>query len=300
MHFSGSMVALVTPMHKDGTIDHKALCDLVEWHIAEKTTAIIATGTTGESATLNPEEQLTVIKTIIQQVNGRIPVIAGTGSNATETAIKLTENAKNAGADACLIVTPYYNKPSQNGLYEHYRLIALNTHIPIILYNVPGRTGCDLLPETAERLADVPNIIGIKEATGKIERADDIRTRCGGRFDIYSGDDLTAMELILKGAQGVISVTANVAPRKMQAMCEAAQKGDRDTAEKINNDLALLHRHLFIESNPVPTKWALHLMGKIDTGIRMPLLPLDRQYHQEVKAAMQCAGVNEMNATITD
>lgn len=289
--FKGSMVAIVTPMHVDGTIDKIALRDLVEWHIQSKTEAIIAAGTTGESATLDANEQFEVISLVVGYVGGRIPVIAGTGSNSTRTTITLSENAKRAGADACLIVTPYYNKPTQLGLYEHYKTIAEQVGMPIILYNVPGRTACDMLPETVEKLAKIQEIIGIKEATGKLERAQEIIKRCDSGFAVYSGDDATALDLMLHGAQGVISVTANVAPLKMVKMCEAALNNNRELAEKINAELMLLHKNLFLESNPIPTKWALHSMGKIQPGIRMPLLPLDKKYHQEVKEAMQNAGV---------
>jgi 4-hydroxy-tetrahydrodipicolinate synthase len=291
--FKGSMVAIITPMLDDGTLDKKAMQDLLEWHVASKTDAIVVAGTTGESATLEPDEQFELVTLAVKQIAGRIPVIAGTGSNSTRTTLKLTENAKRAGADACLIVTPYYNKPTQNGLYQHYKAIAENVSLPIIMYNVPSRTGCDLLPETIEQLAKIQTIIGIKEATGKLERAQEILKRCGNQFAIYSGDDNTCMELILNGAKGVISVTANVAPLKMHNMCEAALSGNRNAAEKINNELQLLHKNLFLESNPIPTKWALHAMGKVKSGIRMPLLPLDKRYHDEVKEAMQNAGVSE-------
>lgn len=290
--WKGSMVAIITPMHGDGRIDKEAMHDLVEWHIQSKTSAIIVAGTTGESATLDTDEHLELVSLVVKQVAKRIPVIAGTGTNSTRTTIKLSENAQHAGADACLIVTPYYNKPPQNGLYQHYKLIADTIDLPIILYNVPGRTACDILPETVERLSAIKNIIGIKEATGKLERATEIRARCSNQFAIYSGDDETAMELMLNGAQGVISVTANVTPAKMHAMCEAAINGNRPLAEKINDELQLLHKKLFLESNPIPAKWALHSMGKIQAGIRMPLLPLDNRYHQEVKEAMQNAGVS--------
>ncbi len=289
--FNGSMVAIITPMHADGTIDKKALQALVEWHIENKTDAIIAAGTTGESATLDADEQLEVISLVVKQVAGRIPVIAGTGSNSTRTTIKLSESAKRAGVDALLIVTPYYNKPTQNGLYEHYKTIAEKVDMPIILYNVPGRTGCDLLPETVARLSKIKQIIGIKEATGKLERAQEISKLCDQSFAIYSGDDATALDLMLHGAKGVISVTANIAPLKMHEMCVAALKNDRAQAEKLNKELMLLHTNLFLESNPIPTKWALAAMGKIETGIRMPLLTLDKQYHHHVKEAMQQAGV---------
>ena len=289
--FKGSMVALVTPMREDGSIDRKALHELVEWHIQSKTDAIVAVGTTGESATLEHDEQFELISSVVKQVAGRVPVIAGTGTNATHSTLKLTENAMKAGADACLIVTPYYNKPTQNGLYQHYKTIAEKSDAPIILYNVPGRTACDLLPETVERLAKIENIIGIKEATGKIERAQEIIKRCGQTLAVYSGDDETALALMQNGAKGVISVTANVAPLKIHDMCEAVLGGNLALAEKINADLALLHKRLFLESNPIPTKWALYAMGKIPAGIRLPLLPLDSKYHQEVKEAMQNAGV---------
>lgn len=290
--FKGSMVALVTPMHIDGTIDEKAINDLIEWHIAEKTDAIVAAGTTGESATLDPDEQFAVISHIVKRVAGRIPVIAGSGSNSTRTTLKLTERAKRAQADACLIVTPYYNKPTQNGLYEHYKTIAQKIDFPIILYNVPTRTSCDMLPETIERLSKIKQIMGIKEATGKLERAKEIHQRCDKNFALYSGDDATALDLMLAGvAQGVISVTANVSPLKMHNMCMAALSQHHRDAININQDLQLLHKNLFLESNPIPTKWALYAMGKIKPGIRLPLLPLDNKYHHEVKEAMQSAGV---------
>jgi 4-hydroxy-tetrahydrodipicolinate synthase len=289
--FKGSMVAIVTPMHVDGSIDKPALHDLIEWHIASKTDGIVIAGTTGESATLEPEEHFELISLTVKQVAGRVPVIAGTGTNATRSTLKLTDNAKRACADACLIVTPYYNKPTQSGLYQHYKTIAENIDIPIIMYNVPGRTACDLLPETVEHLAKLKNIIAIKEATGQLERTQTIINRCDNAFAVYSGDDATALGLMLHGAQGVISVTANVVPAKMHEMCQAALAGHIPLAEKINAELMLLHKRLFIESNPIPTKWALHVMGKIEVGIRMPLLPLDKQYHQEVKEAMQNAGV---------
>lgn len=287
----GSLVAIVTPMHEDGSIDKQALSDLIEWHIQSKTAGIIIGGTTGESPTLEPHEQFELIQFAVQQAAGRIPVIGGSGTNSTRTTITLTENAKRAGAQACLIVTPYYNKPTQNGLYEHYKTVAEKVGLPIILYNVPGRTGCDLLPETVERLSKVNNIIGVKEATGKLERATDILNRCGKAFAIYSGDDATAFELMKLGAHGVISVTANVAPAKMSAMCDAVLNGDVALAEKINQELDLLHQRLFIESNPIPTKWALQMMGKIAPGIRLPLLTLDNKYHHEVKEALHKAGV---------
>lgn len=289
--FQGSMVALVTPMQTDGSIDKKSLHDLVEWHIASSTDALVIAGTTGESVTLNDDEHYDLISTVVNQVAKRIPVIAGAGSNCTQHSLTLTRNAKKAGADAALIVTPYYNKPTQNGLFEHYKLIAEKVALPIILYNVPGRTMCDLLPETVERLAKFSNIIGIKEATGKLERATDILNRCGKKFAIYSGDDATALDLMWLGAKGVISVTANVAPQKMHAMCKAALSNNKLLAESINKELMPLHQKLFLESNPIPTKWALYEMGRIPAGIRMPLSQFDKKFHKDLKEAMQTAGV---------
>lgn len=289
--FKGSMVALVTPMHADGSLDKKALHDLVEWHIAEKTQALVVVGTTGEASALTPDEQQEVNAFVVKQVAKRIPVIAGTGTNATTSTINFTQAAKNAGVDACLIVTPYYNKPPQNGLYQHYKTVAEKVAVPIILYNVPGRTACDLLPETVERLAKISNIIGIKEATGKLERGIEIAKRCGKEFGIYSGDDATASQLILDGAHGVISVTANVAPRKMQNLCEAALAGNKPLSEQLNAVLMPLHENLFLEANPIPVKWALHEMGLIASGIRLPLLPLDAKHHETVRNALRHAGI---------
>jgi 4-hydroxy-tetrahydrodipicolinate synthase len=289
--FQGSMVALVTPMHPDGKLDKQALARLVAFHIEHGTDAIVAVGTTGESATLDHQEHAEVVRQVIQLAGGRIPVIAGTGSNSTQEAIELTRHAKEAGADACLLVTPYYNKPTQEGLYQHFKAIAEAVAIPQILYNVPGRTAVDMLPETVERLAQIDNIIGVKEATGDIERGKDIMQRCGEAFEVYSGDDATAMELILAGARGDISVTANVAPRDMHAMCTAALAGDRDTASAVNSRLEILHKNLFIEANPIPVKWALHDMGLISTGIRLPLTVLSEANQVVVHQALQQAGV---------
>lgn len=289
--FKGSMVALVTPMHTDGTIDKKSLHDLVEWHIASQTDGLVIVGTTGEATTLSDEEHFDMIATVVKQVAKRLPVIAGTGSNSTHHTVELTANAKKAGADAALIVTPYYNKPVQQGLYEHYKHVAEAVAIPIILYNVPGRTACDLLPETVARLASIPNIIGIKEATGKIERATEIHALCGKAFEIYSGDDSTEMELMFNGACGVISVTANIAPRKMHDLCEAALAGNKALAEKINNELMLLHKKLFLESNPIPVKWLLNQMGRIPAGLRLPLTPFAEKFHAELREAAQAAGI---------
>lgn len=291
MLVTGSIVALVTPMLEDGAIDYTALHHLLDWHLQAGTAGLVIAGTTGESATLEAEEQATLIAHVVKYIAGKIPVIAGAGTNATRSTLARVTRAEQAGADACLLVTPYYNKPTQNGLYEHYKMIADNTKLPIILYNVPGRTGCDLLPETVERLAGIKPIIGIKEATGKIERIDEIKKRCP-QLIIYSGDDATGLAAMRHGAQGIISVTANVAPQKMQAMCRAALVGDFVAAEKLNQELMLLHQRLFLEANPIPTKWALHHMQKITGGIRLPLLPLDSQYHQAVIEAMQYAGVS--------
>lgn len=289
--FQGSMVALVTPMHPDGTLDDEALTRLVAFHVEQGTDAIVAVGTTGESATLDHQEHAKVVQRVIELAAGRIPVIAGTGSNSTREAIELTRHAGEVGADACLLVTPYYNKPPQEGLYQHFKAVAEAVDIPQILYNVPGRTAVDMLPETVERLAQLPNIIGIKEATGDIERARDIMRRCGDDFEVYSGDDATAMELILAGARGDISVTANVAPRDMHEMCAAALAGERDKAAAINKRLLPLHQNLFVEANPIPVKWALHDMGMISNGIRLPLTVLSEAHQTIVHQALQQAGV---------
>lgn len=290
--FTGSIVALITPMKFDGSIDMKTLHDLVEWHIAQKTDGFVIAGTTGESATLTPNEQFDIISSVVKQVNKRVPVIAGTGSNSTHHTLELTTNAKKAGADAALIVTPYYNKPTQHGLFEHYKMLAENVTLPIILYNVPGRTGCDLLPETVQRLSVLPHIIGIKEATGKLDRAMEIAKLCGKEFAIYSGDDETAVECMLHAAaKGVISVTANIAPRKMHDLCAAALTGNKELAHKLNHELMPLHKTLFIESNPIPTKWALHKMGLVPPGIRLPLLPLDSKYHAQLTKALHDSGI---------
>jgi len=288
---TGSMVALVTPMTTQGDVDWVALAELVEWHIAEGTNAIVAVGTTGESATLNVTEHCEVIKRVVSQTRGRIPIIAGTGANATSEAIELTAAAKDVGADACLLVTPYYNKPTQEGLYLHFRAIATAVAIPQILYNVPGRTACDMQNTTVERLVGTPNIVGIKDATGDIPRGRDLIERCGDGFAVYSGDDATAVDLILAGARGDISVTANVAPKAMSEMCAAALRGDAATARAINEKLLALHDKLFVEANPIPVKWALHMMGKIDAGIRLPLTPLSEPQRPVIRAALQQAGL---------
>lgn len=288
--FRGSMVAIVTPMRADGALDYEALARLVEFHIENGTDAIISVGTTGESATLDFEEHIRVVQRTVELVKGRIPVIAGTGANSTTEALHLTQRSMEAGADACLLVTPYYNKPTQEGLYRHYKLIADRVAIPQILYNVPGRTACDLKPETVERLADIPNIVGIKEAS-TLERIQELVRRCGERLDVYSGDDGIAAEAILSGAKGVISVTANVAPRLMHEMSVAALAGDRTQTEAVNGRLIELHKALFLESNPIPVKWAVHQLGLIPPGIRLPLTPLSEAFQPAVRAAMQQAGV---------
>lgn len=288
--FRGSMVALVTPMHEDGALDFDALRRLVEFHISNGTRAIVAVGTTGESATLDEEEHCEVIRRTVDFARSRVPVIAGTGANATQEAITLTRCAMAGGADACLLVTPYYNKPTQEGLYRHYKAVAEAVPIPQILYNVPGRTACDLLPATVERLSHIANIVGLKEATGDLGRLRELHELCGDRLDLYSGDDATAREFILAGGKGVISVTANVAPRAMQDMCEAALRGARDEAAHIDERLALLHSALFLESNPIPVKWALHRMGLIPSGIRLPLTELASPFHGRVVQALQSAG----------
>ncbi len=291
--FHGSMVALVTPMRDDGAIDQDSLEALVDFHIGAGTDAIVAVGTTGESATLNEKEHCDLLRRIVAMAAGRIPVIAGTGANSTQEAIDLTRCGLQAGADACLLVTPYYNKPTQEGLYQHYKAIAEAVPIPQILYNVPGRTVCDLLPETVQRLAPISNIIGLKDATGDLQRGRQIIAGCGDRLDLYSGDDATAMELILLGAKGDISVTANVAPEAMHDMCAAALAGDRARAEQIDQRLRALHRELFIESSPIPVKWALHEMQLIPPGIRLPLTPLADTCHEPVRNALRQAGVLE-------
>ncbi len=288
--FTGSMVAIATPMNEDGSVNYEALDKLVDFHLENKTDVIIPAGTTGESATLDHDEHSEVIKRVVNRVNKRVPVIGGTGANSTWEAISLTRCAAEAGVDACLLVTPYYNKPTQEGLYQHYKKIAEEVDIPQILYNVPGRTACDMLPETVGRLSKINNIVGIKEASGDMSRAPKIRELCGNDFMIVSGEDNQAMESILAGGQGVISVTANVAPRLMHDMCQAALAGDREKAETLNAKLEDLHRVLFIESNPIPTKWSLHEMGLIPAGLRLPLTPLDAKYHEDMRAALKKAG----------
>jgi 4-hydroxy-tetrahydrodipicolinate synthase len=283
------MVALVTPMNSDGELDWDALEQLVEFHIDGGTDAIVAMGTTGESATLNEKEHCAVIQRVIKCVAGRVPVIAGTGANSTQEAIDLTRCAKEQGADAALLVTPYYNKPTQEGLYLHYKAVAEAVDIPQILYNVPGRTACDMLPETIGRLSSIENIIGVKEATGELDRLDSIKKVSVEGFEIYSGDDSTCTEFILQGGDGTISVTANIEPAQMHKMCEAAMAGDRELAEQLNSSLKPLHRDLFLEANPIPVKWALFEMGKIKDGIRLPLTRLSKQYRLTLNEALASA-----------
>ncbi len=289
--FHGSMVALVTPMQEDGTVDEKCLAQLVEFHVENGTDALVVVGTTGEASTLDEDEHCKVIRQVVAMVKGRLPVIAGTGANSTREAIDLTRCAMQAGADACLLVTPYYIKPTQEGLYRHFKAVAEAVPVPQILYNVPGRTACDMSNDTVERLAGIANIVGIKDATGDMVRGKDLIERCGDRIDIYSGDDATTLDLIRLGGKGGISVTANVAPRAMQEMCATALRGDFEQAEAINKKLIPLHKNLFVEANPIPVKWALHEMGLIPAGIRLPLTVLSEQYHETVRQAMKQAGV---------
>lgn len=288
---TGSLVALVTPMQVNGDIDWPALKSLVEWHIAEGTHGIVAVGTTGESATLDVDEHCAVIKSVVEIVNKRIPVIAGTGANSTREAIELTKLAQAAGADACLLVTPYYNKPTQEGLYQHYKAIAEAVNIPQILYNVPGRTGVDMSNATVARLAGLPNIVGIKDATGNLVRGQELISLVGDKMAVYSGDDATAYQLILMGAKGNISVTANVAPKAMSLVCEAALANDASKAQSLNEPLEALHKDLFVESNPIPVKWALFEMGRIAQGTRLPLTVLATPYHDVVRLALKKAGI---------
>jgi len=289
--FRGSIVALITPMHEDGRIDEDSLRRLVDFHVEGGTSAIVAAGTTGESATLDGQEHCALVRSVVELAAGRIPVIAGTGANSTTEAITLTECAHRAGATAALLVTPYYNKPTRKGLYLHFKAIAEAVEIPQILYNVPGRTACDLLPETVGRLSRIPNIVGIKEATGDLRRLVRLKSLCVEDFDLLSGDDATACEFILQGGHGDISVTANVAPRTMQRMCAAALSGRRDEALAINARLGLLHRGLFVQSNPIPVKWAVAEMGLSSRGIRLPLTWLTEDAQPTVRAAMEQAGV---------
>ncbi len=291
--FRGSIVAIVTPMgggvSPESELDDQCLKKLIDFHVENGTKAVVAAGTTGESATLTFEEHCEVIEKIVRWADGRVPVIAGTGANSTHEALLLTKEAKEIGADAALIVTPYYNKPTQEGLWRHHKLLAEEVQIPQILYNVPSRTACDLLPETIARLSDLPNIIGVKEATAELARVKTLREMCGPEFILLSGDDMSAREFILQGGDGVISVTANVAPGKMNEMCNAALAGDEKGASEIDKYLSGLHRDLFLEANPIPVKWAVNKLGLIDDGIRLPLTHLSAKYESAILESMKVA-----------
>ena len=293
--FSGSMVAVVTPMlggvSPDAPIDWPRFERLLDFHVSRGTDAIVAVGTTGESATLSEKEHCQAIRRVVAHIDGRIPVIAGTGANSTTEAIRLTECARHAGADACLLVTPYYNKPTQDGLYRHHRAIAEAVDIPQILYNVPGRTACDMLPETIARLAEIDNIIGVKEATGEVERVTQLRAGCGDDFLLLSGDDATGREFMMAGGDGVISVTANVAPKAMSELCRAALGGEDKRAREIDAALASLHQELFCESNPIPVKWGIYAMGLAEVGIRLPMTWLSPAAQERVSKALAQADI---------
>ena len=288
---TGSLVAIVSPMQADGSLDYASLRGLIDWHIDNETDGIVIVGTTGESPTVNFDEHCELIRVAVEHSAGRIPVIAGTGANCTLEAIELTKQAKILGANACLLVTPYYNKPTQEGLFQHFRAVAEAVDIPQILYNVPGRTGCDLLNDTTLRLAEVKNIVGIKDATGSIERNSDLINRVPPEFAVYSGDDASALGCLLLGGKGVISVTANVAPALMHKMCVSALSGELSLAREINQKLFALHQKLFVEANPIPVKWVLEQMGRVPSGIRMPLTPLSAGHHATLRLAMQAAGL---------
>ena len=286
IQISGSLVAIVTPMHEDGSLDFPSLRKLIDWHITEGTDGIVIVGTSGESPTVSVEEHRELIRVAVEQANKRIPIIAGTGGNSTTEAVELTAYAKQVGADASLQVVPYYNKPTQEGMVLHFRKVAESVDLPVILYNVPGRTVADMTVETMLRLAEVPGVIGVKEATGNIDRAAQLIKGAPASFKIYSGDDPTAVALMLLGGHGNISVTANVAPRAMHDLCAAAMRGDVETARRIHMQLLSVHKNLFVESNPIPVKWALQAMGKMAGGIRLPLTPLAAQYQEVVRASL--------------
>ena len=288
---TGSIVALATPMHDNGDIDWENLDRLVEFHIKEGTDAIVAVGTTGESATLNTKEHCAVMDRVIKTVAGRIPVIAGTGANSPSEAIELTQEAKHLGADACLLVTPYYNKPTQEGLFLHHEAIAKAVDLGQILYNVPGRTAVDMLPDTIARIAEIDQVIGVKEATGDLDRAKQVIDLVGNKIAVYSGDDETAYKLMLLGGHGNISVTANVLPKKMAELCRLSLAGKVEEAEALNAELMAMHSVLFLESNPIPVKWALHQMGRMTAGIRLPLTPLAAQYRDTLQNALSSFGL---------
>lgn len=288
--FKGNLVALVTPMQPSGEIDYPAFKHLIEWHLEEGTDGLVILGTTGESPTINDQERAELVDFTLKTVQGRTRVVVGTGTNSTASTISYTKAAMQAGADACLLVTPYYNKPTQEGLFRHYEAVAKAVSIPQILYNVPGRTGCDLLPETVVRIAnECQNVVGVKDATGQLGRVSEYK-KLGCKIDLLTGDDATALEFILAGGQGVISVTANVAPRLMTALCKAALAGKRAEAEAINARLVKLHQDLFVESNPIPLKWALTEMKLIQTGIRLPMTPLSESYHSRLREALALMG----------
>lgn len=288
----GSLVAIVTPMFDDGRLDLDALRGLIDFHVNAGTDGIVIVGTSGESPTVDFDEHYLLIKTAVEHTNKRVPVIAGTGANSTREAIALTEHAKEVGADACLLVAPYYNKPTQEGLYQHFAAVAAAVDIPQIVYNVPGRTGCDIENDTVLRLAAIDNVVGIKDATGSIERGTDLILRAPKDFAVYSGDDATGMALMLSGGHGVISVTANVAPKLMHELCDAAMAGNAITARQINAKLFQLHQTLFVEANPIPVKWVLEQMQLIKPGIRLPLVSCSKQYHEVLRAAMKAAEIS--------
>lgn len=291
--FQGSIVALVTPMTPTGEIDELSLKQLIEWHIKQGTDGIVVVGTTGESPTLSDTEKQRIIKLAVETAQGRIPIIAGTGSNSTLDTIFQTEQAASLGVDACLIIAPYYNRPTQEGIYQHFKAIAESVSIPIILYNHPGRTGCDILPGTLDRLMDFQNIIGLKDATGDLARGKELVALCKNKISLYSGVDENALAFMLQGGHGVISVTANIAPKKMKEMCAAALESNIGVAGKLNASLMELHKTLSLETNPTPVKWALKQMDKIQDGIRLPLLPLSEEFHEVVKDALIHSGVIE-------
>ena len=289
--FTGSMVAVATPMNEDGSIDFESYDNLIEFHIENKTDAIVPVGTTGESATIDHKEHCEIVSFVVSKVANRIPVIAGTGANSTSEAIALTKYAYDAGVDGCLSVTPYYNKPTQEGLYRHYKAIAESVPVPLIPYNVPGRTSCDMLPETVKRFLKINNIVAVKEAIGDLKRIKKLVDICGDKINILSGDDFTAMEALLLGGKGVITVTGNIAPKYMHLMCKAAIEGDRKLAEEYDKKIAGLHKDLFLESNPIPTKWALYKMGLIKSGIRLPLTLFSEEHHEKLLKSMKLAEV---------
>lgn len=289
--FHGSMVAIITPMDEEGYLDKESLAKLIAMHLEAGTDAIVVLGTTGESPTISHEERHDIIKFVVHQVNGSIPVVAGTGTYNTAETIIYTREAMQLGVDGCLVVTPYYNKPTQEGLYQHFKSIAEAVPIPLILYNIPGRTACDMQAETVERLAHIPNIVGIKEATGKVERTKKILELCDNNIDVFSGEDELTFDMMLAGARGVISVTANIAPKMMHAMTDAIIHDNMVEAATLNEKLMPLHKTLFLESNPIPVKWALYKMGLIKSGIRLPLTPFSEIHQATLLAAMKSAQI---------